>query len=158
MPSVNFSFLQSFFFVQNLILSLAEIKNKSLISHLILNYIPLHTYTLQEDQTIRTFAIYQKFLTLEILWWAIRKFTFSIIQPISVKINGKYIEKFNKVWRSNLCWDIYGSNKEDPDIYGFSPMTYIITHMTRHFLTFLSMGQKSINIWIILIGSINVST
>ena len=47
--------------------------------------------TLQKDQMIRTFAIYQKFLTLEIVWWAIRKFTFSIIQPISVKINGKYI-------------------------------------------------------------------
>ena len=41
--------------------------------------------------------------------------------PISVKINGKYIyiEKFNKVWRSDLHWDIYGSNKDDPDIYGF---------------------------------------
>ena len=53
--------------------------------------------------------------------------------------------------------DIYGSNKDDPDIYGFSPITYIIAHMTVHFLTLLSMAQKSINIWIILIGSINVS-
>ena len=69
-----------------------------------------------------------------------------------------YIEKFNKIWRSNLCWDIYGSNKDDSDIYGFSPITYIITHMTVHFLTLLSMAQKSINIWIILIWSINVST
>ena len=69
-----------------------------------------------------------------------------------------YIEKVNKIWRSNLRWDIYGSNKDDPDIYGFSPITYIIAHMTVHFLTLLSMAQKSINIWIILIGSINVST
>ena len=30
-----------------------------------------------------------------------------------------YIEKFNKVWRSDLRWDIYGSNNDDPDIYGF---------------------------------------
>ena len=29
-------------------------------------------------------------------------------------------------------WDIYGSNKDDPDIYGFLPITYIITHMTVH--------------------------
>ena len=26
-----------------------------------------------------------------------------------------YVEKCNKVWRSDLCWDIYGSNKDDPD-------------------------------------------
>ena len=69
-----------------------------------------------------------------------------------------YIEKYNKIWRSNLRWDIYGSNKDDPHIYGFLPIMYIITHMTVHFLSLLSMAQKSINIWIILIGSINVST
>ena len=26
-----------------------------------------------------------------------------------------YIEKCNKVWRSDLRLDIYGSNKDDPD-------------------------------------------
>ena len=26
-----------------------------------------------------------------------------------------YIEKFNKIWKSNLHWDIYGSNKNDPE-------------------------------------------
>ena len=30
-----------------------------------------------------------------------------------------YTEKCNKIWRSDLCWDTYGSNKDDPDIYGF---------------------------------------
>ena len=54
--------------------------------------------------------------------------------------------------------DIENSMVVNCFIYGFSPITYIITHMTMHFLTLLSMGQKSINIWIILIGSINVST
>ena len=47
--------------------------------------------TLQEDQTIRPFAIFQKFLTLKLVLWAMEKFTFSSIQPISVKISGKYI-------------------------------------------------------------------
>ena len=48
-------------------------------------------YALQEVQTIRTFAIYQMFLRLKLLLWAMEKFTFSSIQPISVKISGKYI-------------------------------------------------------------------
>ena len=48
-------------------------------------------YTLQEDQTIRTFAIFQKFLTLKLVLWAMEKCTFSTIQPISEKISGKYI-------------------------------------------------------------------
>ena len=47
--------------------------------------------SLQEDQTIRTFAIYQKFLTLKFVLWAMEIFIFSSIQPISVKISGKYI-------------------------------------------------------------------
>ena len=50
-------------------------------------------FTLQEHQRIRTFAIFQKFLTLKIVWWSMEKFTFSSIQPISVKISGKYIYK-----------------------------------------------------------------
>ena len=48
-------------------------------------------YTLQEDQTIRTFAIFPKFLTLKLVLWAMEKCTFSTIQPISEKISGKYI-------------------------------------------------------------------
>ena len=83
--------------------------------------------TLQEHQRIRTFVIYQKFLILTFyhrgLWKKVFFTTYFVSHrnPISVKINGKYIyiEKFNKVWRSDLCWDIYGSNKDDPDIYGF---------------------------------------
>ena len=43
--------------------------------------------TLQEDQTIRTFAIFKKFLILKLLLGATEKFTFSSIQPISVKKN-----------------------------------------------------------------------
>ena len=39
--------------------------------------------TLQEDQTIRTFEIFQKFLTLKLVLWAMEKCTFSTIQPIS---------------------------------------------------------------------------
>ena len=42
---------------------------------------------------IRTFAIFQKFLTLKLLLGAMEKFTFSSIQPISVKIPGKYINR-----------------------------------------------------------------
>ena len=56
--------------------------------------IPLNTP--QEHQSIRTFAIFQKFLTLKIVWWSIEKFTFSSIQPISVKISGKYIYIYRK--------------------------------------------------------------
>ena len=67
------------------------------------SYIDVLSGTLQEDQTIRTFAIYQKFVTLKLVLWAMEIFIFSSIQPISVKISGKYIEKFNKVWRSDLC-------------------------------------------------------
>ena len=38
--------------------------------------------TLQEHQRIRTFAIYQTFLTLKFVLWAMEIFTFSSIQPI----------------------------------------------------------------------------
>ena len=38
--------------------------------------------TLQEHQTIRTFAIFQKFLTLKLLLWPMEIFIFSSIQPI----------------------------------------------------------------------------
>ena len=30
-----------------------------------------------------------------------------------------YMEKFTKIRTSELRWDIYGLNKDDPDIYGF---------------------------------------
>ena len=46
---------------------------------------------------------------------------------------------------------------DDPDIYDFLPIPYIIIHMTVYFLSLLSMAQKSIHIWVILIQSINVS-
>ena len=39
-------------------------------------------YTLQEHQRIRTFAIYQTFVTLKFVLWAMEIFTFSSIQPI----------------------------------------------------------------------------
>ena len=44
------------------------------------------------------------------------------------------MEKYNKIWTSELHWDIYGFNKDDPDIYGFLPIHYIIIHMIVHFL------------------------
>ena len=64
---------------------------------------------------------------------------------------------------SELCWDIDGLNKDDiydfyTDIYGFLPIPYIIVHMTCTFYNGVSMAQESINIWVILIQSINVST
>ena len=50
-----------------------------------------HLCTLQEHQRIRIFAIYQTFLALKFVLWAMEIFTFSRIQPIWVKIWGKYI-------------------------------------------------------------------
>ena len=41
-----------------------------------------HSCTMQEHQRIRTFAIYQTFLTLRFVLWAMEIFTFSSIQPI----------------------------------------------------------------------------
>ena len=42
----------------------------------------VRNYTLQEHQRIRTNAIYQTFLTLKFVLWAMEIFTFSSIQPM----------------------------------------------------------------------------
>ena len=57
----------------------------------LISFLFFNVFTLQKHQRIRTFAIYQTFLTLKFVLWAMEIFTFSSIQPISVKIWGKYI-------------------------------------------------------------------
>ena len=42
-------------------------------------------------------------------------------------------EKYYKLGRSELCWDIWGLFKNGLNITYFYPINYIITHMTMHF-------------------------
>ena len=46
-------------------------------------------------------------------------------------------EKYYKIGRSELHWDILGLYKDGPDITHLSAKNYIITHMTVHFLVTL---------------------
>ena len=52
------------------------------------------------------------------------------------------MEKCNKIWTSELCWDIYILYKDHPDIYEFLPIHSIIIHMTVHFLQWCVNGTE----------------
>ena len=86
------------------------------LGHFMLHFIMFLYTTLQEDQTIRTFAIFQKFLTLKLYCGQWKNVHFQPSSLFQKRFLGNiYVQKFNKIWRSDLHWDIYGSNKDDPD-------------------------------------------
>ena len=78
-----------------LLATLAQIIVYSIcIGQLLLASVATLIITPQEHQRIRTFAIYQTFLTLKFVFWAMEIFTFSSIQPIWVKICGKNLIRY----------------------------------------------------------------
>ena len=52
-------------------------------------------------------------------------------------------EKYYKIWKSELCWDIWGLFMNGHNITHFYPINYIITHMTVHFVLIFENLQIS---------------
>ena len=75
-------------------------------------------------RNIKSFLQKRFFKSFWFQWWCMRYKLFfpkNILNHSSQfsKDYGKYMEKYSKIWTSKLRWDIYGFNKDDPDIYGF---------------------------------------
>ena len=69
---------------------------------------------------------YQEILTLEMHCGQWENIFFKAFLLVQQRFLGNiYIEKYNKILTSELRWDIYGFNKDDPDIYGFLIIPYI---------------------------------
>ena len=52
------------------------------------------------------------------------------------------MEKFTQIWTSELCWDIYGLNKDDPDNLTFPSIPYIIHPHDSALFSIVANGRE----------------
>ena len=118
-----------------------------------------HYFTLQEHQLILTNATISK--DSDILTWryyngGLLDFFFIFqanLRNQEIAYQHNIAEKYYKIGRSKLCWDIWGLFKNGPNITHFFAINYIINHMTMHFFDI----WKSANIKAILKCSLNAN-